>query len=788
MEENSHIQNDAFQVNPGYALGQLAKALTTHEEHEDAETRERAKQKVDKWLQVFAGVVNGTINAGSRTPIEGVPTWATLEVVTGGFATGNLLAGGEVLDHERELLSSLSVSAEGNERQTLNAYFVTEEGISRLRDALASGHYEIGVPEEGALLVVAWLLANGHAEMARGVLEEIGPFFAKLRFYPIPADHPRRFGARIYLQEVAQTIEGLNSLSPNRQILTQKEAIEVWAPLYDRAVALLLETVDGEPPVLVSNGTSEMVEGGWPCRIYPEGWQVRARGLLDDYSQQHKTHKLCKKPDRKKENFPQLRTWLQRCVDAPGSLSDSEVDRIRLLLARCVGRRGVPHSPQCQEIRNRQSEQVRGPTHYDVSRVVLSRLNMYPQNSGVEEFDFLVRPITQDEANRFKIDAPAAIPQSVLRKVQRCMIDTADALVEKGVITSGETLARVLPQVTSGLRAAGITDPTLRQLYASIYRAFRRRRSLLLLNLESQVRMEELPWIAAIEKFRRDDLSSRELAKETLQEVTALTVTSFPYAIIPNKLLQELRALAKSASLELPLVDEVAADIFMGEFSAKFLLAAKQAADVLEGTLYEKYFGIDYAAIRQLPTLQKGQARSWFQRSTGGNEFAELCASRAGVRLGEWDVAQNGMIIEQQQILTTQNLAVLFDSLALNEELFGHLECLAQRTLTWICNRQQANSPTWHALLIMLKNTAYAWRQMVFYLALLPSGQVREFLAWANDHLDKQQPDFQNRFRPALRGLQVAADGHSIDSDATARRFLGWTKDRHWLLGPKPTP
>ena len=222
-----------------------------------------------------------------------------------------------------------------------------------------------------------------------------------------------------------------------------------------------------------------------------------------------------------------------------------------------------------------------------------------------------------------------------------------------------------------------------------------------------------------------------------------------------------MRALAKGAGLDLPLVDEVAADIFMGEFSPKFLHAAKRAAALLEGTLYETYYGIDYAAVRNLPEPKKRKQRSWPPRSAG-DKFVELCAARAGVSVGGWDVAKNGMIIEQQQILTTQNLAVLFDGLDLTEELRGHMESLAKWCFEWICHRQQANSPTWHALLIMLKNTAYAWRQMVFYLSLMPSDQVQEFLAWAKDHLDQQQEDFRNRFQPALLGLERAAHGDSV--------------------------
>ena len=185
--------------------------------------------------------------------------------------------------------------------------------------------------------------------------------------------------------------------------------------------------------------------------------------------------------------------------------------------------------------------------------------------------------------------------------MERCLNETVAVLVDRGLITSGETLARVLPQMTSGLRAAGISDPSLRQLYAAIYRAFRRRRSLLLLNLEKQVQIEELPWVAAIDRFRDKDLSSRQLAAQALEEVTLLTITSFPHAILPNKLLQELRALAKGAGLDIPLVDEVAADIFMGKFSGKFVESAKRAADLIEGSLYATYYGIDCAEVRRLP-------------------------------------------------------------------------------------------------------------------------------------------------------------------------------------------
>lgn len=130
------------------------------------------------------------------------------------------------------------------------------------------------------------------------------------------------------------------------------------------------------------------------------------------------------------------------------------------------------------------------------------RLHQYPKDEGLDDLDEMTRPVTGTEAALWHVPAGMAIPECLQRKLRRGLSGTVDTLVEQGLITSGETLARVLPQMTSGLRAAGITDPGLRELYASIYRAFRRRRSLLLLNLQKQVRIEELPWVACIDRFR----------------------------------------------------------------------------------------------------------------------------------------------------------------------------------------------------------------------------------------------------------------------------------------------
>jgi hypothetical protein len=131
---------------------------------------------------------------------------------------------------------------------------------------------------------------------------------------------------------------------------------------------------------------------------------------------------------------------------------------------------------------------------------------------------------------------------------------------------------------------------------------------------------------------------------------------------------------------------------------------------------------------------------------------------------------------------------VLFDALGLAAALRPVLGELARRCFAWACRRHRPKVDPWKARLRRLKNTAYAWRQMVFFLALLPGDAVREFLAWAEEHLGKQGEEFRGRFRPALAGLARAAQGLPPGEQAgegrrgRARVFLGWTTEKHWLL------
>lgn len=666
----------------GYVLTQLAQRLASPDE--------RARKRAEQWQTLLENM--GQLEVGSRTPVANLPAWVTLEVLTGGFATGNALAAG------------------GAER---NAHYLSESGLQELRKMLADGCYQLDLPEEGAWLVLAWLEQNSHLEVAAELLDTLLPYVGQLRFYPVPREQPLTQDLKVHLRTVAEVRTSLDAIQPNQRILAQKEAIEVWAPLYDQLLALFQETLqDGEA-----------------CRVFPSDWDQRSQAWQKSYREKRQIHRLCGRPEKKKHNFAQLRLFLEA---GPRTLSQPQRTRIAEILRRSQKKR-----PQLQELRQNQLRAVQAPTHQQMAQLLSARMSDYPAQDGVENLG----PIRQPTSEGYPI------PAALLEKVERCLHASLEELVDSGRIPSGEVLAKILPQLTSQLRAAEFQDPALGRLYAEIYRAFRRRRSLLLLNLQSQVRIEELPWVKAIEPFRVQTNSHQRVALESL---TRAALNAFPQAILPNKLIREMRALASGAQLKIPFTDELAADIFMGRFALQFVQAAQEAQEFLRGSLYQTYYSIQPGSFENL---------------------GEVCQRRAGVSTGS--VAQNGQIIEQQQILTTHNLAALF------QHVQPHIQAdkLALECFRWICRRLQIPQENWHDQLLTIKNGAYAWRQMVFFLS--QAEDQRAVLEQAEGMLKRQAPHFQRRFEPAWQGLLQAAQGQP-----PAQVWLGWSQGRHWLMPP----
>ncbi|TQL61913.1 hypothetical protein FB474_3336 [Oryzihumus leptocrescens] len=766
-------------------MGQLWRAMEAARSSGDRATRARAGAKVERWQAVLSGMATGHLAVGSRTPVADTPAWVTLEVVPGGFATGRFVAEAPLDAAECERLASLPADVPGTtDRERLNLWYLSDEGQRELLAAVASTRFQVVVPEQAALLVVAWLLENDHAEPALDLVAELRPLMHRLRFTPTLVAVPRPAGVAVRLEPVATVAEPLRAAATPEQIAMMGRTLHTWHPLYDRLVALWCETVDGELPTLDPNGR---VTGGWPCQVWPSDWLERRRQWLADYAAAD-AQSPGGRHRHPRSNFARLRTTLDRVDGDATLLAPRDVGWVRRALANTTTAHGAPGSERRAALRVAQAAIAAAPTHAAIAHVVAARLDRHPADGGLPA----LAPIAQDvrPGESLHVAPGTAVPAHIIRKVMRALEAPVEDLVGLGVITSGEVLARVLPQISSQVLAANIADPDLAAVYAQTYAAFRRRRSLLLLNLEHQVQFDELPWVGALSPFRTRTREAADTARQTLSQTTLLTMSAFPHAILPNPLVREMGALAAQAEVKLPLVEEVAADIFTGTFTVKWRHSARVASGALDGTLYARYYDLPAASTWEAPAPPP--SRRWSPRRWGkeiAEDFAQLCRVRA-VEAGDDQrrrgfVARNGAVLEQSQILTTHNLVQLVHGLDLDERLVHLAPDLAERSLTWVVQRQSQPWREWHSTLQMLKNTAYAWRQAVFYLSFCPAEAQLRAIDQFMSTLPAEGP--AAGLRAVADGLAHVARGGRFDErgfavGGTGRRFLGWSVGRHWLI------
>lgn len=740
-------------ASPGYATGQLARAVAAAMSAGTEADRERALRKVRRWEDVLGGMADGTLTVGSRTPVADTPAWVTLEVAHGGFATGRCLAEVPLSEEETARVASLPDDVPGrNERERLNLWYLGDTGQAELLDAVSAGRYRVEVPEDAALPVVALLLDRGFYEQALDLVAELRPLMHRLRLTPRFESTARPSDSAVRLIPVQGAALSLRAVRVPRQIATMRATLTVWDPLYDRLVALWCRTVDGELPHLDESGTT--VRGGWPCRTWPADWATARTEWLAEFADTCRTHTPSGRQAKPKNNFAILHRALESCPDGSDALTAREIGRIRRAIASTVSRRGAPETEQRHAWRTAAAAAVAAPTNAALAGVLAGRLDRYPADGGLPSLDVATAAVSEAEATD-GIPSGTAMPEHLVHKAARALEAPVDELVRLGVITSGETLAIVLPQLTSRLLSAAINDPDVAGLHEQTYTAFRRRRGLLLLNLEHQVRFTELPWVRALAPCRSPKPDNATAAHRALRQTTMLALTAFPHALLPNPLVTELRTLAKQAGLKLPLVEEVAADIFMGTFTTTWRDAAAVASRLLAGTLYASYYDLP----ADWPEPQRTILR-WGKRTAA--DFTALCQQRAGTTGGS--VAANGMLLEQSQILTTHNLAVLVDGLDLTDELRERAPELAWQTFSWIARRLAQHADNLHAALIQVKNAAYAWRQALFLLSFCePAMQF--------SHAERLTGQTRGTaLEPAAEGLLHVLHGGRFTATGTARR------------------
>jgi hypothetical protein len=718
-----------------YVEQQLLAAVRTAVGHRDPSTRERAEKRARAWGKHLAGVLAGAITTGVRTPVRGLPAWVTLEVLPGGFVTGKAAAGGPLSDDERDLARDLDLPGS---RAALNTWHLSDQGRARLGEMLDHGGYVLEHPENAVLLVVTWLVQAGEADAAVSILKQVGPFMDRLRFYPYATNQPGPPSDHVFRRSEATTHAALASRAPNPRIEAQREALTVWAPFADELLALWWPVADGGAAL--------------PGDVALADAAARYRTLATQHTRNtaHTSHKT---------NLGVLVATTLR-AESEGDITEADRARVTHAVRSMVAKRGLPDSADLVEARELQRSSVVAPSHAEVARVVARRLDAEATHRGVPEPSAVLAPVVTEEATA-AVPAGAAVPPSVVRSVALAAQATIEGLHERGVVPSAEVLAELAPQLVGTQHAATYPDPALGLLMSRTYRAFRDRRSLLLTDLTAQVRLGELPWVAATDKHRTVDDASRDAAAAALRRVGGLYLQWFGDKSLPNPLLVEIEALAGQAGLDVPLVPELAADIFRDTFSRRFGATAALVAEHA-GPGYIAYYGLGddlhYLAIH----------------CVDHQVFARLCRRRAedaGSGTSRGSVSRNGMVIEQAQLLTGHNLASLAAlGVSADPEATARLAFAEVRRLI-----RSARRPSVANYLAMsdARAAGLAWRHVVWFTALLPETRAITL----TEELTTSAGELSPRLTTAVTDLAAARTGRTPDAP-----LLGWSNGPHPLL------
>jgi len=366
------------------------------------------------------------------------------------------------------------------------------------------------------------------------------------------------------------------------------------------------------------------------------------------------------------------------------------------------------------------------------------------------------------------------IPDPIAGKLHMCRIGTPQMLVEKGLIASSEMLGALVPRISAEVGGACLQDPALRMLYFALKAAFAKRRGLMLLTMEHQVRIHEIPWYTPIEEEVKKAGGGVKKSLQTLREVVKMALEGFPETMLPNKLIQTLRDLAKGAKLDVTFVEEMPVDIFQGKFSPKFTSASTIAARLLQGTLYETYYGLadDYKMLRK--------------KVDNTYSLVATCACRAGLSKN-WSYGscgETGTVVEQQQVITTHNLASLFTALDINDFNWSGM---AQRCATCVYRTLAvAADAGGHERLMHTKNAAYAWRQLIFFMSVVDLGpgkhQQSEVVGAVVQGLQQKVTEKTKALGAKIEKHLVSPLMEAIAGQPPKQPFLGWTsRGQHWF-------
>ncbi|KAI0565929.1 FHA domain containing protein [Gracilaria domingensis] len=732
----------------------------------------RHAEKFQQWSECLHNIVNSVVRIGSRMTVRENPIFLTPEVLPGGFASGRLSAGGDLAPFEQELVDKnhLDVSASSsdykvqlhNVRKSLNKYFLSPKGLEELYDLLKSGRYHCLHPEEAALLVMVWMLERGDVQLARGLVSTIAPYFGDVRFYPHLSSAPQSLDLKCSLLTVGAFKRRISDMGVSKGSLTyavNKLIVEDLAPSYDMLISLILATY--------KKGAFDLL----PFEVRPSNNMVAAfKTLFRHFEKVQGVYDailhLAKQPRKELKQLGQSRNCgkLLRIAKAFVESKKRRVMRIErtytqkiLNQIRFISRRGLPSvwtpgdsfrngrlslnelPPKLKSFRERQRRTTQAEhklVSQDWKKLSMARISKMSTDdqTGIDDVRPLTQPVAETEAELYGMKRGADVPSSILRMAEMLQKRTLNAMFEKELVPSMDVMAILLDQILGAAKAQCHGPVEMRRLYVSLIGAFRRRRSVLLQNYKAQVSVDQLPWFHRLEEVQREnaDVNNRGNS-ELFCELVRICISKWPDVMMPNKMVTALDQIARDFSVStaqgswIGLLPELAADIFMGEFTSKWCLHAALTKNMMTSSLYGKYYGTG-----KRKSLWDGIEELQFDSRLDCDQFASLCTKRASQREVHGSSARNGAIIEESMILTGQNYPYLLQMLVFHGKRFESKEFLEicfrcfehlKKTLIPALDKKTP----WQTRKQITKNVAYGWRQLVILVSSMNCREVEHF-------------------------------------------------------------
>ncbi|MFD5143554.1 hypothetical protein [Streptomyces sp. NPDC058401] len=481
-------------------------------------------------------------------------------------------------------------------------------------------------------------------------------------------------------------------------LAAEHEALTVWRPFEDELLVYWLRGTDG----------------------------TRAEGsaLLDRYEALAAAHPLTGRHRDPRSNAAILRRALVERVSGR-ELPPGLARLARRATASMVSARGAPGSAEHTRLREDQARRADRAAHHELAALVSRRLALFDPDAGLCDVDSPVAPVTAEEARETGLPAGTVMPESVRTLVTTALRAPAAELVRRGAATSAEDLAALAGPLLGG-------DPT---------RGLRR---------HAADGPAELAHVADAEGAEdpEDAAEVRESARAALRRLAVFGLESFPGADPTPLFLAKLAALAGRAGLRASFVLEPYADTYTGSVAASVLPAARVSAELLRGTPYARYYGIDFVALRE---LARTDDRAGFER---------LCAERAGLlRPGRRHpgrrperpgpspaLAKDPAMVEQVRILTAGNLAPLIREFGVVPR--AGWDALARASFTEA--RRRGTNP---------KRTARAWRHLLFHLSQCEADRRADVLDWIDAETARLPAGSAARLAPLIADTRSAIDG-----------------------------